>query len=183
MTKSPLLFTYNMVSLLEPEKIINQIPIEEHFLSADFGCGAGGFTIPLARRSLKGLVYAFDIQDTVLSALQGNATSQGLNNIKAAKCDLEAPSATGIPANSLDLIIIVNVLFQAEHADLVLKEAARIIKPGGMIVIVDWKKDVPFGPNARISLQETQDILRRLDVKLKHEIEAGTYHWGAIFGK
>jgi len=172
-----------MVSLLEPEKIINQIPIEEHFLSADFGCGAGGFTMPLARRSLKGLVYAFDIQDSVLSALQGNAVAQGLNNIKTAKCDLEAPSATGIPANSLDLIIIVNVLFQAEHADLVLKEAARIIKPGGMIAIVDWKENAPFGPNTRISLQQTQDLLRRLDVKLKTEIDAGTYHWGAIFSK
>jgi ubiquinone/menaquinone biosynthesis C-methylase UbiE len=172
-----------MVSLLEPEKIINQIPIEEHFLSADFGCGAGGFTIPLARRSLKGLVYAFDIQDLVLSALQGNATAQGLNNIKPAKCDLEAPSATGVPTNSLDLVIMVNLLFQAEHDDLILKEAARIIKPGGMIIIIDWKKDAPFGPENKISLEEAQALLRRLDVKLKHTIDAGTYHWGAIFIK
>jgi len=173
-----------MVSFLEPEKIIKQIPLQEGFLAADFGSGAGGFTIPLAKKIFKGLVYAFDIQEEPLSALRGNAHNQGVSNIKTGKCDLEDPDATGIPDNSLDAVLIVNILFQIEHDDAVIKEAARITKPGGMIIIVDWKKDVPFGPDTkRISLDEVRDIARRLDLKLKQEIDAGTYHWGAIFEK
>ncbi len=173
-----------MVSFLEPEKIINQIPIEEYFLIADFGAGAGGLTIPLAKKAWKGLVYAFDIQEQPLSALKGNAASQGISNIKVAKCDLEEPDATGIPDNSLDLVLIVNVLFQIEHQDEVLKEAFRIIKPGGMIVVVDWKKEVPFGPDTqRVSLEDVRSLACRLDLKFKQEIDAGTYHWGVIFEK
>lgn len=138
-----------MVSFLEPEKIVNQIPVQESFLAADFGSGAGGFTIPLAKKIRKGLVYAFDVQNEPLSALKGNASLYGLSNIKTALCDLEEPEATGIPPDSLDLVIIINVLFQLDHEDAAIKEAARIIKPGGMIVIVDWKKDVPFGPDIK----------------------------------
>ena len=173
-----------MVSFLEPEKIMNQIPLEDYFLVADFGSGSGGFTIPIASRVPRGLVYAFDIQEDSLSALKGDASLSGLSNIKVAKCNLEEPNSTGIPDGSLDLVMIANTLFQMDHDEAVMKEAARIIKPGGKVIVIDWKTYVPFGPdNKRISLEEVRSIARRIDLKLFQEIDAGTYHWGAIFVK
>ena len=92
-----------MVYFFEPEKIIENLDLQEDFTVADFGAGAGGFTIPLAKKLKRGgFVYALDIQEDLLSALLGNARIFGLNNIRTIKCDLEEPEGSTLPENSLE---------------------------------------------------------------------------------
>jgi ubiquinone/menaquinone biosynthesis C-methylase UbiE len=173
-----------MISFLEPEKLIENLSLEEHWTAADFGSGAGGFTIPLAKKLKKGRVYALDIQEEPLSALVGNAKLFGLNNIKTIQCDLEEPKGSTLPDNSLDLVLMVNLLFQVESKTGILKEAKRVLRPGGKIIIIDWKEDAPFGPSEeRITKDEVKKIARRLELKVKKEIDAGSYHWGIILEK
>jgi ubiquinone/menaquinone biosynthesis C-methylase UbiE len=173
-----------MVSFLEPEKIIENLPLREDLTAADFGSGAGGFTIPLAKKLKKGFVYALDIQEEPLSALKGNAKLFGLNNIKTIKCDLEEPEGSTLPDNSLDLVLIANLLFQIDDPERVVKEAKRVVKPEGEIIIIDWKKDAPFGPEEkRVGFEDIERIARRLNLELKEQIEVGSYHWGAILKK
>ena len=174
-----------MVSFLEPQKIIKQIDLKEDWRVAEFGCGTGGFTIALARALLKGIVYALDIQEGPLSALTSRARLEGLPNIKTIQCDLEEPQGSTLQDDSLDLVLVTNILFQLENKKTMLKEARRIVRVGGKVIIIDWKTDSPFGPvQGRVSLKEVQEImLIKLDMKLVEEIDAGTYHWGAIFIK
>lgn len=174
-----------MISFLEPEKIVNQIGLKQDFRAAEFGCGPGGFTIALAKRLPKGMVYALDIQEEPLSALTGRARAEGLSNIKIIQTDLEEPRGSTLPDNSVDLVLIANTLFQSEEKEAMLKEAKRIIAPKGKIVIVDWKPDSPFGPEGeRISFEEVEKMMRvKLEMKLVKEIDAGTYHWAAVFEK
>jgi len=174
-----------MVTFLEPEKIIEQIDLKQDWHAAEFGCGQGGFTIELARALPKGIVYALDIQEEPLSALIGRARPEGLSNIKTIECDLEEPKGSTLQDNSLDLVLVTNILFQSDKKEEMLKEARRILKPKGKIVVVDWKKDSPFGPEeGRVALEEIEKMMRlKLDIRLVKEIEADTYHWSAIFEK
>jgi len=174
-----------MISFLEPEKIIEQVDLKEDWFAAEFGCGTGGFTIVLAKALLKGMIYALDIQEEPLSALIGRARAEGLPNIRSIQCDLEEPKGSTLKDESLDLVLVTNILFQSDNKEAVLKEARRIVKPEGKVVIVDWKPDSPFGPEeGRVSLEEVQQImLTKLDMKLVKKIDAGTYHWAAIFRK
>ena len=174
-----------MVTFLEPEKIIGQIDLKPDFYAAEFGCGPGGFTTALAKALPKGMVYGLDIQEEPLSALVGRARAEGLPNIKTIQCDLEEPKGSTLKDESLDLVLVTNVLFQSEEKEAMLREAKRIAKPKGKIVIVDWKPDSPFGPErGRVSLEEIQQLLlTKLDMKIVKEIDAGTYHWAAIFSK
>jgi len=174
-----------MVTFLEPEKIIEQLNLKQDCRAAEFGCGPGEFTIALARVLPKGMVYALDIQEEPLSALMGKARSEGLLNIKIIECDIEEPKGSTLQDDSLDLILVTNILFQSDQKKEMLREAKRILKPKGKIVVIDWKKDSPFGPEQnRVSLEEIEKLMRlELDIRLIEEIEAGTYHWAAIFEK
>jgi len=174
-----------MVTFLEPEKIIEQIKLKQDFNVAEFGCGPGTFSIALAKVLSMGTVYALDIQEEPLSALKGRATAEGLSNIRTIQCDLEEPKSSTLKNEALDVVLLTNVLFQSEDKEAMLKEAKRIVKPKGEIVIVDWKKNSPFGPEEeRVTLEEIEKIMRlKLDMKLVRELDAGTYHWSAIFEK
>ena len=174
-----------MISFLEPEKVIGQLDIKQDYRAAEFGCGMGGFSIALAKRLSQGMVYAIDIQEEPLSALLGKAKAEGLPNIKIIKSDLEEPRGSTLQDDFLDLVLVTNILFQSENKENLLKEAKRIIKPKGKVLVVDWRPGSPFGPDkGRISLEEVRQIMMpKLDMKLVKELEAGTYHWAAVFQK
>jgi len=174
-----------MISFLDPEKIIEQVDLKQDWKVAEFGCGTGSFTIAIAKALLKGMVYALDIQEEPLSALIGRARAEGLSNIKNIQCDLEEPKGSTLQDESLDLVFVTNILFQSDNKEAVLKEAKRILRPDGKAVVVDWKLDSPFGPeDTRISLEDVEKIMKtKLDMKLMKKIDAGTYHWSAVFVK
>ncbi|MCD6410491.1 class I SAM-dependent methyltransferase [bacterium] len=166
---------------LHPEKILSQLNLKSDMVAADFGCGAGGFTIPLAKKLFNGIVYAIDIQEEPLSALSGVARSEGLVNIKTILGDLENPKGSKLPENSIDLVLMVNLLFQVENKEGVLREAKRVLKPRGQILVIDWKKDSPFGPTqGRLSSESVIRIAEKQGLVLVKEIDAGTYHWGVL---
>lgn len=173
-----------MVSFLEPEKIVEELPLKEDLIAADFGCGSGGFTIPLSKKLNKGFVYAVDIQSEPLSALEGNARLFGFHNIKTIRANLEEPHGSTLPDNSLDLVVIINFLFQVDEKERIFEEAFRVLKPKGKVIVVDWKKDSPFGPTEeRVDVEDVKKYIRKTEFKFIKEIEAGTYHWGAMLEK
>ena len=130
-----------MVKFLEPESIIEQLVLRPDYHGAEFGCGAGGFVIPLAKKLGKGVVYGLDIQEEPLSALVGRAREFGVSNIRTVECDLEEPKGSELPDNSLDIVIVSNILFQSDEQEAMLKEAKRLVKPKSNIVIIDWRPD------------------------------------------
>jgi len=173
-----------MVTFLEPDKIVEQIKIKDDFHVADFGAGTGGFTLSLADKMRQGLIYACDIQEEPLSALVGQAKTLGHHNIKTIKCDLEEPNGSTLPHESMDLVVIANTLFQSDQKARILREAMRVIKQDGQIIVIDWKPDSAFGPEGeRISFEEITKIFERTGYTLKKELDTGTYHWGGIYAK
>jgi ubiquinone/menaquinone biosynthesis C-methylase UbiE len=173
-----------MEAFLNPEKILDELDLKEGMLAAEFGCGAGGFTIPLAKRLKGGRVYALDIQEEALSALKGRLEAQRLSHVKVRRCNLEAPEGSGLSSYSLNLVLLVNFLFQINNKEQVLKEAKRILGPEGKILIVDWLPEARFGPiNNRIQPDDLKKMAKDLNLKLEKEFKTGSYHYGMIFMK
>jgi len=173
-----------MVKFLEPESIIAQIDLRPEYHGAEFGSGAGGFAIPLAKKLGKGVVYGLDIQAEPLSALVGRAREFGVPNIRTIECDLEEPKSSGLPDNSLDIVIVSNILFQSENQEAMLKEAKRLVKLNSNLIIIDWNVDSPFGPvDGRISAEDVHKIAVKLELKKIKDLDVGTYHWGAVYAK
>ena len=171
---------------LNPEETIKQLNIEKGMKIADFGCGAGYFSIPLAKMvGEQGKIYALDILDTALESVRSRAKIEGLFNIETKHCNLEILAGSGIENDSLDLVLLHNILFQSEKKADIIKEAFRILKKGGGISIIDWKENQPLGPGRElvVSPDLVKKIAEESGFKFKAEMNVDNYHWGMIFAK
>jgi len=174
--------------LLNPEKILKKIGIGFGNKVVDLGCGgAAFFTLQAAKMvGQDGIVYAVDVLKPVLASVESKAFLNGVRNIKTVWSDLEVYQATKIPDSEVDFALLINVLFQSKKKLEMLKEAARMIKPGGKFVIIDWKTSgAPLGPPAkmRIPPDKIREIAKMLSLKEVEFFEAGTYHYAFIFQK
>lgn len=129
---------------LNPEEILKQVQLNKLMVAADFGCGSGSWSLPLAQILSDGKVFAVDLIKGPLSALTGSAKLKNITNIQTVVADVE--KGTKILSGSCDLVLATNLLFQCENKKAVIAEAKRILKDGGKILFVDWKKAPLLGP-------------------------------------
>lgn len=175
--------------LLDPKQILEKhVGLGYGDIVADLGCGPKAyFTFQSARIvGDKGLVYAVDVQKQVLSSAESHAKNQGLNNVRTIWSNLEMHGATKISESSLNLGILNNVLFQSTNIAEMIKEAIRLIKVGGKLLIIDWKNiGAPLGPDIkkRVNPEKIKELCEVFGLKLEEEFEAGQYHFGLIFKK
>lgn len=173
-----------MADFLKVNDILSNLDLKEGMTAAEFGCGSALFTIALAKKLNKGRIYALDIQEEKLSALKGKLAHENINNVLTVLCDLETPNGSTLGDNSLDIVLIPNILFQAEDKYAIIKEGYRILKPGGQLLVIDWLKKGPFSPKeGMISPDEIKKMADGINLSLKKDFAAGDYHYALLFIK
>jgi ubiquinone/menaquinone biosynthesis C-methylase UbiE len=115
----------------------------------EFGCGYGLFTVPAAW-SVSGTVFALDIDPQMVAATAQRAAEAGQNNVAAELRDFIADGC-GRPDESAAHTMLYNIL-HVEEPDRLLREAFRVLTPGGTVGIIHWKSDpaTPRGPSLAI---------------------------------
>jgi len=174
--------------LINSFKILEKLGVEEKMQVADLGCGRRGYFSLQAAKMVGelGKVYSVDVVQSALENVQSMANLFGVNNLKTIWADLEVPGGTKIPDRTVDLAMINNVFFQTDKDDLILMEAARILKTGGKLLVTEWKKiKTIFGPplENRVSPEEIKNNAGNCGLILREEFEAGPYHYALIFLK
>lgn len=169
---------------LNPIEVLNQIKLHPSMVAADFGCGSGGWVLPLARKLSEGKVYAIDVLPEPISVLKARSKSEKIFNIQTILSDLESKRSSTLARDSLDLVLMTNLLFQAEDKKRILTEAKRVLRKEGKILVVDWKLDASMGPEkGRVSPEEVKEIAKELNLELEKEFDAGSYHYCLLFSK
>lgn len=170
---------------LNPDKIVSAFGVEEGMSVADFGCGSGYFTILLGKQvGESGRVYALDIQDSALDAVKNKAGVAGIQNIETRRANLETLGSSGLADDSQDVVLLANILFQSSKKADILKESKRVLKEGGRLIVIDWRRGSGgFGPPNDI---RTEDVSMRVLVSeagflYEDQIDAGQFHYGLIF--
>ena len=120
---------------VDPLQIIALIPIRPYEEIGDIGCGPGYLTLPLARHAYDGKVYAIDSRKQMLEIVGGRVDSARLGNV-----DLIQSKRIKVPLKSdaLDGSVLCDVLTAAPRPKSVLKEAHRLLRPGGWLAVIDW---------------------------------------------
>jgi len=171
----------------KPEKNIEQFGIDPGMKVADLGSGAGFYSIVLSKAvGESGKVFAVDVQQSLLVKLKNQAVQENITNLDIVWGDIEEKNGSTLREESLDRVIIANTLFQTNHKDVVLNEAKRILKPKGMLLIVDWEDSFGgLGPQPHYLFKKDQALalINSSGFELLREIEAGDHHYGLVCKK
>lgn len=167
----------------DPDLILAHLPLARVEGVADIGCGPGFFTLDLARRVPAGaVVYAVDVAQEMLDRVAARAQEAGLDNIRTvlAEEDDEYP----IHSATCDAVLMANVYHETDPASNLLHELRRILKPGGVLLLVEWRPEpTPKGPPLEERLQPA-DVIEEFTLSgfaLDGPVEAGPFHYGFRF--
>ena len=137
-------------TLFDVPLILDRMGIDGRLRSiVEFGCGYGTFTVPVARR-ISGVLTTFDIDAAMVERTRQRAAAAGAYNVLYIVRDVFAHGFGGEAGNK-DACLLFNIL-HCEEPLLLLAEAARVVRPGGAVLVIHWRHDpaTPRGPNLEI---------------------------------
>ena len=145
-------------TLFDVPLILDRLGIDVRFRNiVEFGCGYGTFTVPVARR-ISGMLTTFDIDEAMVERTRERGAAAGAYNVVYVVRDVFVDGFGG-EAGSKDACLLFNILHCEEPVRL-LAEAARVVRPGGAVLVTHWRYDpaTPRGPNLEIRPRPVQIV-------------------------
>ena len=165
--RAPRRMSFNLNVIHPADKVLNALGVRAEDVVVDFGCGPGHFTIPLAKRAKR--VIGIDVQARKLEGAKKRAEDDGV------KVELYRSDGRSIPLpNAIaDLIFLRRVYHELDDKQAVLKELARLMKPGGRLAIMEKTKGLmPIGP-PRVGIPEIEDSMGNAGLDVSDRIAMG----------
>jgi ubiquinone/menaquinone biosynthesis C-methylase UbiE len=134
----------------------------------EIGPGTGYYTFELAARVDRGQIDVFDIQQEMLDHVVRAARERGVTNVQPALGDAQSlPYAD----DSFDAVVLITVLGEIPDQDRALREVARVLRPGGRLVVGEMFFDphvVPAGKLRERSARAGLELARRSGGRLAY---------------
>lgn len=167
------------VQELQPERLIGEIAkVRTGETCVDFGSGTGTLAIPMAASvGQGGRVYAVDNSDKMLGIIRAKKPPQQLIPVKTEVLE------TGLESGIADICLLAFIVHEVEQQDRLIAEASRLLKPGGRIIVLEWRADadMPIPPrHRRISREKIEELFRQAGLVLKEYIERTERHYAAV---
>jgi SAM-dependent methyltransferase len=145
----------------KPDEVMKALALHEGETVADIGSGTGYFTVRFARAvGPQGRVYAVDISPDMIRHLNHRLRDEGIRNVVPVLSDPDDPL---LPDSSVDCFVIVDTWHHIEDKARYLSRMRRMLKPGGEIVHIDFKKqDLPVGPPTGMKIAR-EDLIKQMD--------------------
>ena len=168
-----------------PEQNILYLGLKEGMRVADFGAGTGFYSkAASARVGHSGKVYAIEVQKDLVKKLENEIKNWGISNIDCIWGDIERRGGTKISDQSMDAVIVSNVLFQTEDKLGLIDEVKRVLKKGGKVLLIDWSGSFGgMGPTPQSVVTESmaKELFEKRGFKFLENISTSVHHYGIIF--
>jgi SAM-dependent methyltransferase len=145
-------------SLFDVPLILDRLEIDARLNDVvEVGCGYGTFTLAVERR-ISGALTAIDIDPAMIERTRLRAAEAGVRKVRYDVRDVFA-DGFGVRAGSQDACLLFNILHGEEPVRL-LAEAARVVRPGGAVLVIHWRCDraTPRGPSLEIRPRPQQIV-------------------------
>jgi ubiquinone/menaquinone biosynthesis C-methylase UbiE len=132
---------------IPPQFIWGKLDLHDCRTIVDYGAGTGFFSKAFLEIMEQGTVYAADISEIMVKWMKENVSGTNPEIFPIVMKDSSIPLEDSIA----DLVLMINLHHELDNPLKSLKEACRLLKAGGKICIVDWKKEeMSFGPPLEI---------------------------------
>jgi len=164
-----------------PNLAVDLLDLKKDMIIADFGAGTGYFTSKLARKC--SIVYAVDIQQEMLDLNAKQMRNKNINNVKFI---LGFTDRTGLPKNSLDLVILVDVYHELENPLEIMNDIKSSLNQTGKVALIEYRKEdptVPIKPLHKMSVEQVVKEMSQVNLKLHSNIQELPRQHMLIFSK
>ena len=152
----------------------------------EFGCGYGTFTLPAAE-SVAGTLFALDIEPDMVALTARQAVEAGLSNVVAKVRDFVAVGC-GRADESAGYAMLFNILHIEDPVGL-LREAFRVLVPGGHAGMIHWRSDIPTPRGPSMPIRPTAEQCRAwgegagFEYVRDEPLCCCSWHWGLVMRK
>ncbi|MBI2848154.1 MAG: methyltransferase domain-containing protein [Chloroflexi bacterium] len=163
---------------LRPDGLLREVAgLSEGMVCVDIGSGTGTFSLPMSRLvGDEGIVYAVDESADMLEHIR---KKQPPANLKLVHRNAER---TGLASQVTDFCLLAFILHEVKQADRLVSEVSRLLKPGGKVLIVEWKadRDSPGPPRKiRLSRERLEGLLEDAGLSLIDYRDWSSNHYAA----
>lgn len=148
--------------------IVDRLKPEPGATFLDAGCGSCAHSVRLARRGFK--VHAVDFSESALKMAQQFVRAKGVQD--RITLGRESLLELSFPDESFDYVLCWGVLMHIPDVERAVAELARVLKPGGALVISEGNKS----SLEAVTMRNLKRVLRREKAKVK-DTPAGVEYW------
>jgi len=138
---------------LRPDDMWSAAAVPNARIVVEIGAGTGMFAVEFARRMHGGVLYACDVAPEAVEWMREqlplNLTTTPDAGAETARIEplLSEESRVPLEDGIADLVFMINVHHELDDRGAILAEAYRLLRPGGRLLVVDWKDEpTPKGP-------------------------------------
>lgn len=153
-------------SLISPEELIRQLPIQENQSLLDIGAGTGFFTIPMAEIT-SGKVYALDPDIRMLQVIEEKAAAKCLTNIEQIHGTIETIT---LPVCSIHFAIASLILHEVPSLETALTKIYSVLQTGGHLFCLEYEKDELIVEGPPMAIRIGSEALKKMLSAIGFEI-------------
>jgi ubiquinone/menaquinone biosynthesis C-methylase UbiE len=140
--------------------LINNMKIKSTDIIADIGAGSGYHVFKMAATNKDGFVYAVDIQDEMLSAINYRINEEGFHNVKTIKGNIQSAN---LPSNSVDKVLLVDVYHEFEFPAEMVVSIKKALKPTGKIYLIEYRGEDDWVPIKKVHKMTEAQCVKEME--------------------
>ena len=174
--------------LIDVDKFFRELDLQNGISFLDVACGRGAYCLAASQIvGENGNIFAVDLWEEGIELLRAAAEEKGIGNINAFVSN--AGEYIPVADHSIDVCLMATVLHDFVEDQIekeVLDEIVRVIKPSGILAIMEFMKiDGPPGPprHIRLSPEQVDDMLAPFGFMQERIVDVGPYNYLMLFKK
>lgn len=143
----------------QPQQVIDALNLKPTDIVADIGAGTGYFSFRIASLVPQGKVLAVDIQPEMIDILKFLKTENKISNVEPVLANIDNPN---LPSESIDLALMVDAYHEFEYPREVMEGIVLALKPGGRVVLVEYRGENPLIPIKSIHKMKQSQVRKEM---------------------
>jgi SAM-dependent methyltransferase len=144
-----------------PDLLVEELHLQPGMTVADIGAGSGYLSRRMAPIVGPSRVFAVDVQPQMVALLKELSQKPEFRNLVPIQGDTDDVK---LPRASIDLAVLVDVYHELAYPYEVMRSLIRALKPGGRVVLVEYRGEDPAVPIKPLHKMSEAQIRREMSV-------------------
>jgi precorrin-6B methylase 2 len=143
----------------QPQQVVDALSLKPTDIVADIGAGTGYFSLRISPQVPEGKVLAVDIQPEMIDIINFLKQEDNITNVETV---LGSDTDPNLPEESVDLALMVDAYHEFEYPKEMMEGVVRSLKPGGRVVLVEYRRENPFIPIKALHKMTQQQVCKEM---------------------